>query len=157
MNEVKRPKKPLIFYYCVVMVILLLFNLLAMPWLMERQIREVDYGQFLSMIDKGDIGRVQIENNQITFTDKNETAIYKTGRLEDASQLTERLYNAGITSFGSEIVEETSPLVTILLYWILPMVIFVALGQFMSKKLMDRMGGGANSMSFNMGKSNAKV
>ncbi len=157
MNEVKRPKKPLIFYYCVVMVILLLFNLLAMPWLMERQIREVDYGQFLSMIDKGDIGRVQIENNQITFTDKNETSIYKTGRLEDASQLTERLYNAGITSFGSEIVEETSPLVTILLYWILPMVIFVALGQFMSKKLMDRMGGGANSMSFNMGKSNAKV
>ncbi len=157
MNEVNRPKKPLIFYYCVVMVILLLFNLLAMPWLMERQIREVDYGQFLSMIDKGDIGRVQIENNQITFTDKNETAIYKTGRLEDASQLTERLYNAGITSFGSEIVEETSPLVTILLYWILPMVIFVALGQFMSKKLMDRMGGGANSMSFNMGKSNAKV
>ena len=157
MNEVKRPKKPLIFYYCVVMVILLLFNLLAMPWLMERQIREVDYGQFLSLIDKGDIGRVQIENNQITFTDKNETAIYKTGRLEDASQLTERLYNAGITSFGSEIVEETSPLVTILLYWILPMVIFVALGQFMSKKLMDRMGGGANSMSFNMGKSNAKV
>ena len=157
MNEVKRPKKPLIFYYCVVMVILLLFNLLAMPWLMERQIREVDYGQFLSMIDAGDIGRVQIADNQITFTDKDETAVYKTGRLEDANQLTERLYQAGITNFGSEIVEETSPLITMLLYWILPMVIFVALGQFMSKKLMDKMGGGANSMSFNMGKSNAKV
>ena len=156
MNEVKKPQKPLIFYYMVVMIVLMLFNSLAMPWLMERQIQEVSYGTFMSMTEEGDIGRVQIENNQIIFTNKEESQIFKTGVVEDPNRA-ERLYANGITDFGSEIVEETSPLLTILLYWILPIVIFVALGQFMSKKLMDRAGGGSGAMSFNMGKTNAKV
>ncbi|MDY4581298.1 MAG: ATP-dependent zinc metalloprotease FtsH [Candidatus Faecousia sp.] len=154
MNEVKRPKKPLIFYYCVVMLILMLFNFLAMPWLIERQIKEVDYGTFMSMTEEKNIGQVDIQNNQIVFTDKEGKQIYKTGLMDDPSR-TERLYEAGAV-FSSEIVEETSPLLSFLLSWILPIVAFIGLGQFMSKKLMDR-AGGPNSMSFNMGKSNAKV
>ena len=154
MNEVKRPKKPLIFYYCVVMLILMLFNFLAMPWLIERQIKEVDYGTFMSMTEEKNIGQVDIQNNQIVFTDKEGKQIYKTGLMDDPSR-TERLYEAGAV-FSSEIVEETSPLLSFLLSWILPIVVFIGLGQFMSKKLMDR-AGGPNSMSFNMGKSNAKV
>ena len=154
MNEVKRPKKPLIYYYCVVMLILMLFNFLAMPWMMERQIKEVDYGTFMSMTEEKNIGQVDIQNNQIVFTDKEGKQIYKTGLMEDPSR-TERLYEAGAV-FSSEIVEETSPLLSFLLSWILPIVVFIGLGQFMSKKLMDR-AGGPNSMSFNMGKSNAKV
>ena len=154
MNEVKRPKKPLIFYYCVVMLILMLFNFLAMPWLIERQIKEVDYGTFMSMTEEKNIGQVDIQNNQIVFTDKEGKQIYKTGLMDDPSR-TERLYDAGAV-FSSEIVEETSPLLSFLLSWILPIVVFIGLGQFMSKKLMDR-AGGPNSMSFNMGKSNAKV
>lgn len=154
MNEVKRPKKPLIFYYCVVMLILMIFNFLAMPWMMERQIKEVDYGTFMSMSEEKNIGQVDIQNNQIVFTDKEGKRIYKTGLMEDPSR-TERLYEAGAV-FSSEIVEETSPLLSFLLSWILPIVVFVGLGQYMSKKLMDR-AGGPNSMSFNMGKSNAKV
>ena len=154
MNEVKRPKKPLIFYYCVVMLILMLFNFLAMPWLIERQIKEVDYGTFMSMTEEKNIGQVYIQNNQIVFTDKEGKQIYKTGLMDDPSR-TERLYEAGAV-FSSEIVEETSPLLSFLLSWILPIVVFIGLGQFMSKKLMDR-AGGPNSMSFNMGKSNAKV
>ena len=154
MNEVKRPKKPLIFYYWVVMLILMLFNFLAMPWLIERQIKEVDYGTFMSMTEEKNIGQVDIQNNQIVFTDKEGKQIYKTGLMDDPSR-TERLYEAGAV-FSSEIVEETSPLLSFLLSWILPIVVFIGLGQFMSKKLMDR-AGGPNSMSFNMGKSNAKV
>ena len=154
MNEVKRPKKPLIYYYCVVMLILMLFNFLAMPWMMERQIKEVDYGTFMSMTEEKNIGQVDIQNNQIVFTDKEGKRIYKTGLMDDPSR-TERLYEAGAV-FSSEIVEETSPLLSFLLSWILPIVVFIGLGQFMSKKLMDR-AGGPNSMSFNMGKSNAKV
>ena len=154
MNEVKRPKKPLIYYYCVVMLILMLFNFLAMPWMMERQIKEVDYGTFMSMTEEKNIGQVDIQNNQIVFTDKEGKQIYKTGLMEDPSR-TERLYEAGAV-FSSEIVEETSPLLSFLLSWILPIVVFIGLGQYMSKKLMDR-AGGPNSMSFNMGKSNAKV
>ena len=154
MNEVKRPKKPLIFYYCVVMLILMLFNFLAMPWLIERQIKKVDYGTFMSMTEEKNIGQVDIQNNQIVFTDKEGKQIYKTGLMDDPSR-TERLYEAGAV-FSSEIVEETSPLLSFLLSWILPIVVFIGLGQFMSKKLMDR-AGGPNSMSFNMGKSNAKV
>ena len=156
MNEVKRPKKPLIYYYAIVMLVLILFNSLAMPWLMERQIKEVDYGTFMAMTEEGNIGRVDIEDNQITFTDKEEKQIYKTGTVEDPN-LTERLYAAGITSFGSEIVEETSPILSLLLFWVLPTVIFISIGQFMSRKLMDKAGGGSGAMSFNMGKSNAKV
>ncbi len=154
MNEVKRPKKPLIYYYCVVMLILMLFNFLAMPWLMERQIKEVDYGTFMTMTEEKNIGQVDIQNNQIVFTDREGKQIYKTGLMEDPGR-TERLYEAGAV-FSSEIVEETSPLLSFLLSWILPIVFFIGLGQFMTKKLMDR-AGGPNSMSFNMGKSNAKV
>ena len=156
MNEVKRPKKPLIYYYMIVLVVMMLINLIAVPWFAEKQIREVDYGTFLTMIDEGDIGRVDVQSNQILFTDKEETKIYKTGLMYDPN-LTQRLYDAGITNFGSEIVEESSPILTFLLSWILPIVIFVGLGQFLSKKMMDKAGGGAGAMSFNMGKSNAKV
>ena len=156
MNEVKRPKKPLIYYYMIVLVVMMLINLIAVPWFAEKQIRQVDYGTFLTMIDEGNIGQVDVQSNQILFTDKEETKIYKTGLMNDPN-LTQRLYDAGITSFGSEIVEETSPFLSILLSWILPIVVFVALGQFLSKKLMDRAGGGSGAMSFNTGKSSAKV
>ena len=155
MNEVKKPKKPLMYYYMVVMTIVVLFNLLAMPWIADKQVKEVSYGTFMSMTEDGNIGRVDIQSNQIVFTDKEETVIYKTGIVEDSDRA-QRLYDAGITDFGSEIVEETSPLLSFLLTWILPMVLFVGIGQFMSKKMMDKMGG-PNAMSFNMGKSNAKV
>ena len=155
MNEVKRPKKPLIYYYVIVMSIVALFNLFAMPKLASMQIKEVSYGTFMSMTEEGNLGRVDIQNNQIVFTDKEETAIYKTGIVEDSNRA-QRLYEAGITDFGSEIVEETSPLLSMLLTWVLPMGIFIFIGQMGSKKMMDKMGG-PNAMSFNMGKSNAKV
>ena len=155
MNEVKRPKKPLIYYYAVVMVILMLFNFLAMPWLAERQVKEVDYGTFMTMTEERNIGEVDIQDNQIIFTDQGGTQIYKTGIMEDPNR-TDRLYAAGAV-FSSQIVEETSPILAILLTWVLPIALFVAFGQFMSKKLMDKAGGGAGAMSFNMGKSNAKV
>ena len=100
MNEVKRPKKPLIYYYMIVLVVMMLINLIAVPWFAEKQIREVDYGTFLTMIDEGDIGRVDVQSNQILFTDKEETKIYKTGLMYDPN-LTQRLYDAGITNFGS--------------------------------------------------------
>ena len=156
MNEVKRPKKPLIYYYMIVLVVMMLINLIAVPWFAEKQIREVSYGTFMTMTEEGAIGQVDVQSNQILFTDKEETKIYKTGLMNDPN-LTQRLYDAGITSFGSEIVEETSPFLSILLSWVLPIVVFVALGQFMSKKLMDRAGGGSGAMSFNTGKSSAKV
>ncbi len=156
MQEVKKPKKPLIFYYGIVMLALVLFNLLFLPWLARRQIKEVDYGTFMTMTETGELGQVQIESNQILFTDKDQTQVYKTGPLEDAG-LVDRLHEAGV-AFSSQIIEQTSPLLSFFLYWILPIVLFVGIGQFMSKKLMDRAGG--NSMMFNMGnmgKSNAKV
>ena len=155
MNEVKKPKKPLIYYYFVVLLCVMLFNLLLMPRILERQIRETDYGTFMSMAEEQNIGRVQAQDNQILFTDKEGTAVYKTGLMYDPG-LVDRLKDSGAI-FSSEIIEETSPLLSVLLTWILPMVVFVVLGQFMSKKLMDRAGGGAGAMSFNMGKSNAKV
>ena len=133
----------------------MLFNLLLMPRILERQIRETDYGTFMSMAEEQNIGRVQVQDNQILFTDKEGTAVYKTGLMYDPG-LVDRLKDSGAI-FSSEIIEETSPLLSVLLTWILPMVVFVVLGQFMSKKLMDRAGGGAGAMSFNMGKSNAKV
>ena len=132
----------------------MLFNLLLMPKMLERQIRETDYGTFMTMTEEKNIGRVQIQDNQIIFTDKEERTIYKTGLMNDPG-LVERLKESGAV-FSSEIIEETSPLLSILLTWIMPMVIFIALGQFLSKKLMDR-AGGSNSMMFNMGKSDAKV
>ena len=155
MQEVKSPKKPLIYYYLIVMTIVILFNLLAMPYLSALQVKEVSYGTFMSMTEEANIGQVDVQDNQIVFTDKENTQIYKTGRMDDPN-LNERLYAAGITEFGTEIVEETSPLLSFLLTWILPIAVFIFFGQMMSRKMMDKMGG-ANAMSFNMGKSNAKV
>ena len=154
MNEVKQPKKPLAYYYGIVLLLLLVFNWMVMPLITDAKIKEVDYGTFMSMTEQKNIGRVEIEDNQILFTDKGETQVYKTGVMQDPD-LVQRLYDAGAT-FSSEIVEETSPLLTFLLSFIVPLVLFIALGQFMSRKLMDKMGG-PNAMSFNMGKSNAKV
>ena len=156
MHEVKKPRKPLIYYYVIVLMVLVLFNFLFMPWVAERQIKEVGYEKFMKMTEEEDIGRVEIdqEENQIIFTDKDETAIYKTGMVDDPD-LTERLYDAG-AEFSGQIIEQTSPWVVFLLNWILPILIFVGIGQYMSKKMMDR-AGGKNSMMFGMGKSNAKV
>ena len=155
MNEVKKPRKPLIFYYCIVLICLILFNSITVPWLMERQVKEVDYGTFISMTEKKQVDRVDLDSqeNVIYFTDKEEQ-IYKTAMVED-SGLTERLYNAGISFYGQEI-RQTSPILTILLSWILPLIIIVLIGQYMSKKMMKK-AGGDNFMTFGMGKSNAKV
>ena len=153
MKEVKQPKKPLIFYYLVVILALMLFNALVMPWFTQGQIQEVDYGTFMDMTKAKEIGLVEVQDNQILFTDKDETTIYKTGVMFDPG-LVDRLDESGAT-FSQEIVEEMSPLTSILLSWILPMVIFIGLGQFMSKKLMNKAGG--NGMMFGMGKSNAKI
>ena len=155
MNEVKTPKKPLIFYYCIALLVVLLFNLLAMPRLMEAQVREVDYGTFMKMIDDKEIGLVEIEPNQIMFTDKDQTVIYKTGVIEDPT-LVQRLYDSGAT-FSAAIIEEESSFLSALLSWVLPMVVFILLGQFLTRQMMKRAGGGSDSMMFNMGKSNAKV
>ena len=155
MKEVKTPKKPLAIYYTVVLLVLLLLNLVLVPWMSERQVKEVDYGTFMSMTEDKNIGRVDIESNQIIFTDKDETQVYRTGLMNDPS-LTERLYDAG-AAFSSEIVEQTSPILSFLLWFVLPIVLFTALGNYMNKKLMEKMGG-PNSMMFGgMGKSNAKV
>ena len=155
MQEVKHPKKPLIYFYVAMILAILVFNCLVAPYLARKAIEDVDYGTFMTMTENGEIGKVQIQQNQIVFTDKEESAIYRTGVIEDPG-LVERLHASGAT-FTSEIVEETSPLATLLLSWLLPIVVFVLLGQFMSKKLMDKAGGGAGSMMFNLGKSNAKV
>ena len=155
MNEVKKPKKPLIYYYCIVAVCLLFFNALAMPWLLEYRTRTVDYNTFISMTDEKNIDQVSIssQDNTITFTDK-EGNIYKTAMVED-QELTQRLYKAGASFSGKEI-RQTSPLLSFLLTWVLPVLIFVGIGQYMSKKMMEK-AGGKNSMMFGMGKSNAKV
>ncbi|MDD7739341.1 MAG: ATP-dependent zinc metalloprotease FtsH [Fusicatenibacter sp.] len=155
MNEVKRPKKPLIYYWGVVMIVMMLFNFLAMPKLLERQIVETDYGTFMQMAEDQNIGRVQVQDNQIVFTNKEETTVYKTGLLEDPD-LVNRLKASG-AQFSGEIIEEASPFLSILLTWVLPLIIFFGIGQIMSKKLMNKQGGGSNAMMFNMGKSNAKV
>ena len=154
MNEVKQPKKPLIWYYSVVLIAILLFNVLVMPMIADMKIKEVDYGTFMSMTEQKDIGRVEIQDNQILFTNKDDSQIFKTGLLDDPGR-TERLYEAG-AKFSGEIVEETSPILNFFLYFLLPMLIFAGLGQILSRKMMDKMGG-PNAMSFNMGKSNAKV
>ena len=156
MNEVKRPKKPLLYYYGIILLVLMLFNLLALPRFAEGQVIEVDYGTFMSMTENGQIGRVELQEqeNRILFTNQEETAIYKTAMVDDP-ELTQRLHDAGIPFYGQEIRQE-SPILSFLLTWILPMVIFIAIGQFMSKKLMDR-AGGANAMSFGLGKSSAKI
>ncbi len=155
MNEVKAPKKPLIYYYCIVMLVLLLMNLFIAPLLRQARIKEVDYGTFMSMTENKEIGEVEIEDNRILFTDKDGKTIYQTGLMDDPGR-TERLYASG-AKFSSEIVQEMSPLLSFLFTWILPILLFMALGQFMAKKLMDKAGGGGASMMFNMGKSNAKI
>ena len=154
MNEVKRPKKPLLYYYGIVMLVLVLFNLIAMPRIAQRQIREVDYGTFMTMTEEKNIGQVEIQSNQILFTDKEGTAVYKTGLIADLD-LVNRLHEAG-AQFSGEIVEEASPLLSFLLSWILPIAIFLIIGQIISRKMMNK-AGGPNSMMFNIGKSNAKV
>ena len=155
MKEVKTPKKPLAIYYAIVLLVLMLLNFVLVPWMSERQVKEVDYGTFMSMTEDKDIGRVDMESNQIIFTDKDEKQIYKTGLMNDPD-LTQRLYDAG-AQFSSEIVEQASPLLSFLLSFVLPIVLFVWLGNFMNKKLIEK-AGGANSMMFGgVGKSNAKV
>lgn len=155
MNEVKTPKKPLIYYYGIVLVVLMLFNFLAVPWLAQRQIKEVDYGTFMSMTENREIGQVEVQDNQILFTDTENKNIYKTGLMNDP-ELVDRLYASGAV-FTSEIIEEMSPFLSILLSWVLPILIFAGIGQYMSRKMMKKASGGGNSMMFGMGKSNAKV
>ena len=155
MNEVRSPKKPLIFYYILAMLLVMLFNFIAMPWLSQYQVKEVDYNTFVTMTQQGEIGKVEIQeqDNRILFTSKDEKSIYKTAMVPDDG-LVQRLLDAGVSTTGEEI-EQTSLLVNIL-SWAAPILIFLALGQFMSRKMTEKMGGG-NSMMFNMGKSNAKV
>ena len=156
MKEVKPSRKPLAIYYAFVLVVLLVLNFVLVPWLTERQVKEVDYGTFMSMTEEKNIGRVDIESNQIIFTDKDETQVYKTGLMNDPN-LTERLYAAGAT-FSSEIVEQGSPLVSFLVWFVLPILLFSFIGNQMNKKLMEKAGGGPGSMMFGgVGKSNAKV
>ena len=138
MHEVQKPKKPLYYYYGVALLILMCFNLLAMPYMAEKQVKNIDYGTFMTMTENKEIGRVEIQSNQIIFTDKDEKNIYKTGPLNDPGL----------------IIKQMSPLLNILLSWIIPIGIFFLIGQYMSKKMMDRNG---NFMSFGMGKSNAKI
>lgn len=154
MKEVKSPKKPLIYYYGIVLLIIFLFNLFVTPMLTQGQVNEVDYGTFMDMIDEKNIGTVQIEENQILFTDKDNTTVYKTGAMDDPT-LTQRLHDSG-AQFAKVIEETMSPFMSIFLTFILPMLIFIGIGQYMSKKLIEQ-AGGKNSMAFGMGKSNAKI
>ena len=154
MKEVKSPKKPLLYYYGIVLLIILAFNLLVAPLLNQNQVTEVDYGTFMDMIDQSDIGLVQVEDSQIIFTNKDETKVYTTGPMDDPT-LTERLHNCG-AKFDRVVEQPASPLMSFLLTFILPILIFVGLGQYMSKKMMEQ-AGGKNSLSFGLGRSNAKI
>ena len=156
MKEVKPSKKPLAIYYAIVLLVLLVLNLVFVPWLTERQVKEVDYGTFMSMTEEKDIGKVDIQSNQIIFTDKDEKQVYKTGLMDDPG-LTERLYDAG-AAFSSEIVEQGSPVLSFLIWFALPILLFSFIGNQMNKKLMEKAGGGPGAMMFGgAGKSNAKV
>ena len=155
MREVKTPKKPLIYYYALALLILSLLNFFVMPWLAEKQVKEVDYGTFMTMTEDKDVGQVEVQENQIVFTNKDNTKIYKTGVMNDPD-LIERLHASG-AQFSSEIVEQMSPFLNALLTWVLPGVFFIVLGQFMARKLMDKAGGGAASMMFGNGDSGAKI
>ncbi len=155
MKEVKSPRKPLLYYYSIALLIILLFNLLLAPMLSQSRVVEVDYGTFMDMIEEGNIGAVQVEDTQILFTDKEETTVYQTGPMEDPT-LTQRLHDAG-AEFERVVEQPMSPLLSLLLTVILPILIFIGLGQYMSKKLMEQAGGGKNSMAFGVGKSNAKI
>ncbi len=156
MKEVKTPRKPLAIYYAIVLVLLLLLNCVLMPWASERQVQEVDYGTFMSMTENGEIGKVDVEGNQILFTNKDNSQVYKTGLMNDPN-LTQRLYDSG-AEFSSEIVEQASPVLSFLLWFVLPILLFSAIGNYMNKKLMEKAGGGPGAMMFGgVGKSNAKV
>ncbi len=157
MNEVKKPNKPILFYYLIVLVVVILINSIVMPSVLERQVIQVDYGTFMQMTEEGNIGLVEISEaeNQITFTDKAEEKIYKTAIVEDPDR-TERLYRAGAT-FSGEILEQPNAILSFLVSWVLPIVLFYFIGQFLTRKMMDKAGGGSGSMMFNMGKSNARV
>ena len=154
MKEVQKPKKPLIYYYGIVLLVLVLFNLLALPWFAQRQVHQVDYGTFLEMAENQELGQVEVQqqDNQILFTNKDNTIVYKTGMMPDPD-LTQRLADSGAV-FSGEIIQQTNPILSFLLSWVLPIVFFIAIGQFMSRKMMER-AGGPNALSF--GKSNAKV
>ena len=154
MNEVKNPKKPLVYYYAIVILVILALNFLAVPWLSQRQVKEVDYGTFMTMTENQEIGRVEVQNNQILFTNKDDTQVYKTGLMDDPDHIF-RLKVSG-AEFSSEIVEQMSPFLSFLLTWLLQIVFFVALGQFMLKRMTNK-AGGPNSMMFGLGGSNAKV
>ena len=156
MKQVQKPKKPIIFYYVVALIVILLLNLLLFPRLLEPKVTEVDYGKFLQMVDNNEISEVQIQSNEIIFSDKSSPAnYYKTGVMNDY-KLVDRLYEAGITEFGTPIIEQMSPLMEFLLTWVIPIVVMVALGQWLMKRMTSKMMGGmGNAMSF--GKSNAKV
>ena len=156
MKEVKTPRKPLAIYYAIVLVLLLLLNCVLMPWASERQVQEVDYGTFMSMTENGEIGKVDVEDNQILFTNKDNSQVYKTGLMNDPN-LTQRLYDSG-AEFSSEIVEQASPVLSFLLWFVLPILLFSAIGNYMNKKLMEKAGGGPGAMMFGgAGRSNAKV
>ena len=155
MREVKTPKKPLIYYYALALLILSLLNFFVMPWLAEKQVKEVDYGTFMTMTEDKDVGQVEVQENQIVFTNKDNTKIYKTGVMNDPD-LIERLHASG-AQFSSEIVEQMSPFLSALLTWVLPGIIFIVLGQFLARKMMDKAGGGAASMMFGNGDSGAKI
>ena len=146
MKEVKTPRKPLAIYYAIVLVLLLLLNCVLMPWASERQVQEVDYGTFMSMTENGEIGKVDVEDNQILFTNKDNSQVYKTGLMNDPN-LTQRLYDSG-AEFSSEIVEQASPVLSFLLWFVLPILLFSAIGNYMNKKLMEKAGGGPGAMMF---------
>ena len=140
MNEIKTPKKPIIFYYVIALLVLMLINFWLIPYMLQTQVKEVDYGMFMSMIKEKDIGRVEIQDNKILFTDKEDSKVYKTGVMNDP-ELTMRLYRSG-AKFASQIIEPTSPFLSFLLTWILPLLIFFGIGQYMTKRMMKNVGGG---------------
>lgn len=154
MKEVKSPRKPLLYYYTIALLIVLIFNMVVSPLLLSARVQEVDYGTFMKMIEEKNIGSVEVDDSEIVFTDKDNTQIYKTGEMSDPT-LTERLYESGAT-FTRNIEKTMSPLLRLFLTVVVPIVIFAALGQYMAKKMMSA-AGGPNAMAFGMGKSNAKV
>jgi cell division protease FtsH len=154
MNEIKNSKKPVYYFYIAMAICIILFNFMVMPWLLQRQIQEIDYGTFITMTENQEVDEVQIQSNQILFTAKDSDQIYKTGIMEDP-ELVDRLQTSG-AKFSSEIVEETSPFLSFLLTWIFPTLIFIGIGQLMSKRMVDH-AGGPGSMMFNTGRNNAKV
>lgn len=155
MNDIKKPRKPLLFYYIIAMIVIIFINSVIVPMISGQKVKEVDYGTFMTMTEEQNIGKVDIQDNQIVFTDKEETQVYKTGVVDDPN-LAERLHKSG-AEFAKEIVEEPAWILSFLMSWVLPIAIFILLGQLLTKQFMKKAGGGANSMMFNMGKSNAKV